>query len=329
MVFLCSAARRLLTGPLYARPELNTRLTTFAWLTALLTLLMWLLITFVAERTIPTMLLAYFGLPQLWLLPTVPLLLVCLWKRDRWAIWGSFSALAITCSLLGWEVPGQPRATPSFRIMTYNIARGAGGAEALATTILAQRPDVLCLQEINGLQPELFSALRQRLPGYTLVQSREVAIFSKFPVLAQRDEALPGTTRRLLSAELNVRGHTLSVLNAHFSTVLLRGSWQQARTNRAAQASAVLRQAQDTPGTFLACGDFNTPPHGLIYARLSKAFANAFEEAGLGFGYSYPSNLPAVRINHVWLRGAQAVRAFTPDSRASDHRPLVVDVTLP
>jgi vancomycin resistance protein VanJ len=323
-----SFERGLIRQP-YAPLKLNTRLSTFAWLTALLMVLVWLLTTFVAERSVPTMLLTYFGLPQLWLVLTVPLLLLCLRKRDRRAICGSFSAFALACSLLGFELPGQTKATPSFRLMTYNIARGAGGAEALAKVVKLQAPDVLCLQETNGLQPEMFAELVQRLPGYSLVRSREIVILSRFPVLSEQNQVLPNTTRRLLSARLNVNSQPVTILNVHFTTVLLRQDWTKARDDRNIQLNTVLRQVQTTPGPFLACGDFNTPPRGLIYAQLSQAFTNAFQDAGLGFGYSFPSGSPVVRIDHLWLRGARAVRAFVPDSRASDHRPLVVDVALP
>ncbi len=307
------------------------RLTAFAWGVALLTALVWAATTFVAERSVPTLLLTYFVLPQVWVLLALGTLLVCVWRRSGPAIVGSGTALLLSLSLLGYELPqaSRPEGAASFRLMTYNVARGGQGtASALAATIRAQRPDVVCLQEINGLKPGLFGDLLHGMPGYTAVRSREVALLSRFPVLGQQDTALPDTTRRLLSATLDLEGRRVTVLNAHFTTVLLRGGWGEARDRRAAQTAAVLRVARNTPGPFVACGDFNTPARGLVYARLRQTLANAFQDAGTGFGYTFPSAFPAVRIDHVWLRGAWAVRASVPRSQASDHLPLVVDVAF-
>jgi vancomycin resistance protein VanJ len=312
------------------------RLTTLAWAAAVLALLLWLSTTLIAERSVPTLLLTYFFLPQFWLPPAVLLLLVSAYRRNRWAALGSLLALAVDLSLLGWQGHGARSGQADFRLMTYNIARGGAGerpagqgaAAALAGTILAERPDMICLQEINGLQPELFSELTARLPGYVAVRSREVAILTRFPLLVSHETVLPGTERTLLSAALNVHGKRVTVLDAHFTTVLLRGGWAGARDRREAQMQAVLKEAQQTAGPFIACGDFNTPAHGQVYAALKQGFGNAFEEAGSGFGFTFPARFPLVRIDHVWLRGAHAAAARVPASRASDHRPLVVDVAL-
>ena len=230
--------------------------------------------------------------------------------------------------LLGWEVPTSGSSPPTFRLMTYNLARGAGGVAALAGTIAQLHPDVVCLQETNGLRPGLMRDLERHLPGYVAARSREVAILSRFPMTHIQDQALPDTTRRLLSATLNVRGRSVTLLNLHFTTVLLRGGWRGARERRDAQLRAVLHEAHVARGTLIACGDFNTPPRGHVHAALDATFDNAFEAAGTGFGYTFPARMPLVRIDHVWLRDARAAAAFVPDARASDHRPLVVDLTL-
>ena len=284
----------------------------------------------------------YRNLYQFWLPPAVLLLAVSVWRRAGRAVLGSLLMVAVNVWLLGWHgAAGQAEAvqsgTSGLRLMTYNVARGGAGeraagqsaAEALAAALLAQHPDVICLQEINGLRPTLFPDLLRRLPGYTAVPSREVAILTRFPVLERQETALPGTGRRLLSAALKVQGVRVTVLNAHFTTIPLRGGWTAARDARDAQLRALLGAAQTTPGPLLACGDFNTPAHGRVYGELKRHFANAFEQAGSGFGYTFPASFPLVRIDHVWLRGAHATRGAVPESRASDHRPLVVDVSVP
>ncbi|WP_425147058.1 endonuclease/exonuclease/phosphatase family protein [Deinococcus sp.] len=294
-----------------------------AWLFSAWLLGVYLLEATVAERTVPTLLLIYFVLPQCWLLPAVPLLAWSAWRRDRPALLASGAALG----LLGFQLPYTSKVSPTLRLMTYNIARGEGGAAAIAATVSAQRPDVVCLQETNTLEAGLMDDLLARLPDYTALRVREVAILTRFPVLTHHRTALPGTSRELLSAVLDVRGRPLSVLNAHFTTIPLRGGWRAARSSRAVQLQSLLQAAQALPASLAICGDFNTPPRGEVYAALKQRFGNAFEQAGTGFGYTFPAGFPLVWIDHVWLRGAAAVRAVVPSSRASDHRPLAVDLS--
>jgi len=285
---------------------------------------------FAPEQSVPALLLTYFVVPQMWLLLTVPLLLFSVWQRNPCAMVSSAGAFALSIGMLGWQLPNTAAHTsPTLRVMTYNIARGAGGADALAATIRAQRPDVLCLQETNTLKAGVLDDLLHSLPGYQMRRSREVMILTRFPVLASREDPLPTTSRRLLSAELSVRGTRLTVLNAHFTTIPLRGGWLEARNSRRQQLAAFPRVAHAAPGALVACGDFNTPARGQVYAELGQNLRNAFDTAGTGFGYTFPSNAPLVRIDHLWLREVRAVSAFVPDSRASDHRPLVADMTLP
>jgi len=279
---------------------------TVTWGFVLLLLLVHLAVTIVAERSVPTLLLAYFFPPQIWTLCAFLLLLLSLNARVGAAVGGSLVALCLAVLLLGWTVPHSMTGPSSFRLMTYNLARGAGGTAGLADTIRRQQPDVVCLQEVNGLRGSVVAALRQQLPEYSVVQAREVAILYRLPLLERQETPIPGTTRSLLSASFRTRDGWVTVLNAHFTTVPLRTGWAQAVESRTRQEQLLVSRAQGIPGPLVACGDFNTPPRGLVYAELKRHFRNAFEQAGSGLGLTFPAALPVARIDHVWLRQAEA-----------------------
>ncbi len=304
-------------------------LVAISWGLVLLLLLVHLSVTLIAEQTVPTLLLTYFFPPQIWFFCAALHLLFSLNARQRAAITGSLVSLVLAVLLLGWAAPGPTTCRSSFRLMTYNLARGAGGASGLADTIRQQRPDVVCLQEINGLQPSMFPNLLQQLPGYAVVQTREVALLSRLPIRDHQETPIPGTSRSLLSVSLRTKDGQVTVLNAHFTTIPLNGGWAPAVESRKQQEHLLLSRAQDIPGALVACGDFNTPPRGLVYAELEQHFTNAFEQAGNGPGWTFPAAVPLAKIDHVWMRQAEAVRAYVPVSRASDHRPLVVEIHLP
>ncbi len=299
------------------------------WGFVVLMLLVHLAVSVIAEQRVPTLLLTYFFPPQVWALCSFLLLLFSLHARRRAAVIGSLLALVLAVLSLGWAIPRHMASGPSFRLMTYNLARGAGGASGLADTIRQEQPDVVCLQEINGLQRSMFPALLKQLPEYSVLQTREVALLSRLPARASQETPIPGTTRSLLSASFQTKDGSVTVLNAHFTTIPLRGGWAQAVESRKAQEQLLVSRAQGVPGALVACGDFNTPSRGLVYAALKRHFTNAFEQAGSGPGWTFPAAVPLARIDHVWLRQAEAVRAYVPVSRASDHLPLVVEIHLP
>ncbi len=78
----------------------------------------------------------------------------------------------------------------------------------------------------------------------------------------------------------------------------------------------------------LLCGDFNTPPRGLFYRTIARNWNDAFAQSGWGLGQSYPSKMPLLRIDYVWLRGLRSTHAHVANAGESDHRPLVCDVAV-
>lgn len=280
-----------------------------------------------AERTAPTLVLAYYVLPPVWVGASLLVLLTVALGRRRRALPGALAALVLSLLMLDLQLPKAVDGDADLRLVTYNVARGGRGSEVdLAAALRDADADVACLQETNGLKPGFLTRLAARLPGYAVVPGGEVAVLTRLPVLKARVHPLPDTTRRLLEVRLDANGRPLTVVDAHFTTVLLRGDLARTRDRRESQLDALLDLAARTPDPFVACGDFNTHRAGLVYARLRGALGNAYEEAGSGFGATFPAAFPLVRIDHVWLRGARAVRARVGEGRASDHLPLAVDL---
>ncbi len=302
-----------------------------AWGLAAVIALAWWVQSFAPERNAYTLTLTYFALPQVWLAPALLVLALSLWRRDRWALIGSGVSLALSLVLLSpaWSWLRRADGAP-LRLLTYNVASLRGDPAEIARTVRAANPDVVCLQEVNRVSVDVLGTLSPLLPGYQVVPSREVAILTRLPAQNVRDLYLPVTDRRFVVANFSWRGQPFTLLNAHFTTVE-RGSRQKMeRTaeDRRVTLGRLLELAGESAGPFIACGDFNTPTRGAVYAGLKQHFANAFEEAGRGFGYTFPAKFPLVRIDHVWLRGARALNARVLNVRGSDHRPLLVDLEL-
>ena len=305
-----------------------------AWGLAAVIALAWWVQAYLPERDAYTLALTYFALPQGWLALALVVLAVSLWRGGRWAVLGSFVALALAFVLLGgvWSSPPrQAGGGAALRLLTYNVEGGRGDLGEVARTLRALKPDVMCLQEVYRTHMDVLGTLAPLLPDYQLLPSREVAILTRLKAHDVRDLALPVTDRRFVVAELTWHGQPFTLLNAHFTTVETKGgagTIQRTAEDRRVTLGRLLDIAGETSGPFIACGDFNTPTRGAVYAGLESHFANAFEQAGRGFGYTYPNTFPLVRIDHVWLRGARALSARVLNVKGSDHRPLLVDLEL-
>ena len=334
----------------------STRSLWTAGLNAALLAVLWLFESRVGEAFWLSGLLCY--LPQHWvLLPTLLLLALALRKRS----WKAAGAYALTLGLathvfLGLQIPAastwSQAKTPGrtrLRVMSYNIVGGLGGIERVAATIREQKPDIICLQEavvIAEGQADPVGPLLRALPGYNAARAGEVCLFSRFPVLAQRQVPFPnGASRFVLDTVLDVRGVPIRVLVVHPYTITFRdpersfpARIQRSLRVRNAQVNTLLRAIDEPPSTWkpawhqapvLVAGDFNTPPRGRIYNAMHARLGDSWREAGWGFGKTFSATLPVVRIDYVWhSEHWTARRAFVPNSRASDHRPIVVDLEM-
>lgn len=283
------------------------------------------------EASLPTALLAYAP-PILLMWPAGLLLLAALWRPQRAAL-----PLALLACLAALAYGGlslhPPQPASGLRLLSYNVARGGLGSPAqLAAEIRAADPDVVALQEVNGLRdpatgPGFLVELASQLPGYRLVRAREVATFSRLPMTASRAIGLPNN-RALLEVRLHWQGRQVRVVNVHLGTIsfsgVLNGRFARTAALRATALNTLMSLAEAEPGPLVLVGDFNTPPRGPEYQRLNRHAPDAFEQSGLGFGWSFPARAPLWRIDHLFSRDLTAQRAELRPAGGSDHRALLV-----
>ncbi len=82
----------------------------------------------------------------------------------------------------------------------------------------------------------------------------------------------------------------------------------------------------------ILCGDFNDVPASRVCRRLSETFDDAWTLAGQGDGFTIPSDKPRKRIDYIWISRNHSLlplKAWVPQSEASDHRPVVVELKCP
>jgi vancomycin resistance protein VanJ len=269
---------------------------------------------------------------------SLPTLLLLFWAFRKRAVLGTAASLIVLAGFLitfmGFNIPKSNSASsrPTLRFVTYNLHQDN---RAIATLKRLQ-PDVAVLQEsrdVNGLLNEL----RAALPNCSIQHENELTTISRFPIRDTQIYRLPKNRRPLLKVTLDVNGRAVRVVNMHYTTLDFQGlASRNTNTQDRINKNALVRLGMtkillelDQKAPLLIGGDFNTTPRGAMYSSLRHQYQNAFEQVGWGFGFTYNSRLPVIRIDHVWFNSSlRATQAFAVNDQASDHRPFVTDLEL-
>jgi endonuclease/exonuclease/phosphatase (EEP) superfamily protein YafD len=269
-------------------------------------------------------------------------------RRSRrpalWAVQGA-TALLVLGPLMGLALPfgslfhSTPQG-PHVRVLSLNRGMGELDYEGLRRLIERERPDVFCLQEPHH-DPrllDLFSrdwhwnraetiATRHHIVGDIPTPVGDPGQYRLEPVRVWRTEVrLPD-------------GHHCIVASVHMPTIrpgfVLLGQGNVGGLKRSiewrwSQTRTVGDLLSASPGLpVVAAGDFNMPSDSPMMGVLKKRFSVGFDQAGWGYGYTRPTMVPWVGIDHVL-----ATREWTfTDYRVgpnvgSDHLPVIAETVL-
>jgi vancomycin resistance protein VanJ len=273
------------------------------------------------------------------------LLLAALAFRRR-ALWPAVPALLIAAGpFAGFSVPSErlgsdPPAGTGLRVLTCNMHFAKTDQRPLDQLVVETRPDVVAIQEWrDSAQSEVLVGdgwHAHRVPGLFLA--------SRYPIRrADRlGESSTGEQGSVMRYELDTPAGGLTVFNLHFATprkglgALLSFEQQglnEIRANselRLRQSEFVAAQAGQVTGPVVLLGDFNTPLESAIFRRVWSDYANAFSEAGWGWGYTFRARRTAVRIDHVLVGGGgQPTKCWVGPDVGSPHRPVLADLAWP
>lgn len=172
------------------------------------------------------------------------------------------------------------------------------------------------------LAADPWSPLRRRVKDAVLVRP-------PWRIVGHRQHRFAGGPwlypRGALVAELERRDARLCAISMHL------GLHPRERLVHA-RALAALVESVDDP--IVAGGDLNERPDGRAVGFLSKRFRDAWLLGGDAEGETFPADQPTARIDYLFVsEGIVVERVLVPpgpDAReASDHRPLVAELTLP
>jgi endonuclease/exonuclease/phosphatase family metal-dependent hydrolase len=248
-----------------------------------------------------------------------------------------------------------PEPVVALRVMTYNVHRCVGidrllSPERIAQVIASCHPDIVALQELDvkrarsghvdqaeviardlGMDVHFFPAMR------VMEELYGDAILSRWPARLVKADALPGFTRLprieprgALWSTVTIEGSEIQIINTHLG-LLGRERVLQARELLGASWLA----SPDCRDPVVLLGDFNATPRSRAYRLLTTQLRDAQRTPAVRRpAMTFPTRLPALRLDHVFVSRSVDVTSAstirTPLARlASDHLPLVVDITVP
>ncbi|MDY0166850.1 MAG: endonuclease/exonuclease/phosphatase family protein [Thermoguttaceae bacterium] len=282
-------------------------------------------------------------------IPLVALVPLALAVRPRWLWPLGLSAVVVLWPIMGLRLPWRTLADPlhaDLRVMTYNIDQCRVDEQSFAELLEVLQPDLVAVQECPWWA-------RWRVPDHWHVErAGELLVISAHPIVdVEVSRSQPSQWRGsyvnglycvvetpvgrigFANVHLETPRHGLSaVLDRDRLVDLEQADYADARIQaRRLDSEAMARWLASFPEPKIIAGDFNMPVESTIYREFWQGYENAFNRAGLGFGYSKQTAIRnrvyGTRIDHILTDAHwRAIRSHLGPDLGSDHLPLVADV---
>lgn len=234
----------------------------------------------------------------------------------------------------------------TLRVMTYNIHVGVGmdkklDLQRIADVLNAQHPDLVGLQEVDrGVKrtegkDEIAELGKLTAMNYAFAHNLDyqggqygVAILSRFPIKQidhrKYENRREAERRGMLRVEVELSGRIINFVTTHLDYQFADG--------RVFETEQLLKFLASVKGPLIVVGDFNDEPSGDAYKLMLTGFQDAWLSAkAKETGLSYPADKPAKRIDYVFTRQSDRIRArqaWVVNTLASDHLPVVTDLEI-
>jgi endonuclease/exonuclease/phosphatase family metal-dependent hydrolase len=237
-------------------------------------------------------------------------------------------------------------AKKTLRVMSYNIHVGVGmdkklDLQRIADVINHEHPDLVGLQEVDrGVKrtegkDEIAELASMTHMNFAFAPNLDyqggkygVGILSRLPLKStvhkMFENKREAERRGMLKVEVAVDGKPITFVTTHLD--------YQFEDGRLFETEQLLKFLEDVKGPLIVVADLNDVPEGSAYKLMRTLFDDAWiVSRAKGDGFSYPADKPSKRIDHVFYRPANRVRAkkaWVVETLASDHVPVVAEIEI-
>lgn len=213
-------------------------------------------------------------------------------------------------------------------VVSYNMMTRNADMRSAAQVVGHFDADILFLQEVND-PAFLFGELKEHFPAQPVYFARDdnlkLMIVSRFPFIEMSSEG------KIQQAAVRTPDGPLFLRNLHAIKAI--GSDKEQLKTIGQLADDVSSLSWPT----IVAGDFNMTAENDGYKMLRTWLRNAHEEAGSGFGFTFPTPnrsmgafFPFVRIDHIFVSRHFDVLWSAVDGNfgGSDHYPITAKLCL-
>lgn len=220
--------------------------------------------------------------------------------------------------------------------------------------------DVLCIQEFfhsSQAVEELAVDSIVHLGDYSFFYANpsfdekyqgmvSAAIFSRLPVVGSGRVDLSGSLYDGCWSDVVAKADTVRVVNFQLRSMSIRPLWvhrldlvgnlvfnllnihdrlRAGWTARRKEMDEIDAFLTASPHPVIVCADINALPYSTTYQRLKRRYANSFETAGSGFGFTYHHFPWLIRIDNQFFDARLRATWFHTrrDLHISDHYPIM------
>ena len=234
----------------------------------------------------------------------------------------------------------------TLRVMTYNIHVGVGvdkklDLQRIADVINKEKPDLVGLQEVDrGVKrtegkDEIAELAAMTKMEFAFAPNLDyqggkygVAILSRLPIKStvhrMFENKREAERRGMLEIVIELDGKRVNFVTTHLD--------YQFEDGRLFETEQLLKFLEGTKGPLIVVADLNDTPDGSAYQLMRTIFGDAWiASKANGDGFSYPADKPVKRIDHIFYRTSDRVRAkkaWVVETLASDHIPVVAELEI-
>ncbi|MEV5610700.1 endonuclease/exonuclease/phosphatase family protein [Streptomyces sp. NPDC052225] len=276
----------------------------------------------------------------------VPVLLVAaLCRRSAVAVVALLLPVVAWLSLFGGLFTTSSQTGGDLTVVSHNVGAENPDPTGTAHDLAASGADVLALEEMTPKAVVTYEkALATAYPHHAVLGT--VGVWSKLPLsrtepldasvlqgmfgpLGERQpvDASSDSIRAIRTTVTTDKG-PVAVYVAHLGSVRInpREGLSTGQRNAAAEALAKTVAEEKNERVVLA-GDLNGTMDDRAFDSLTAELDSVQDEAGKGFGFTWPAAFPMVRIDQILVRGVRADSAWLLPATGSDHRPVAATIS--
>lgn len=248
------------------------------------------------------------------------------------------------------------------KILSYNVGRFSSGKgdfgsnlKGISQLVKEENPDIITFQEYRTSDT---LDIKRNFPNYPFVQQRFFhfskgkqfvgnIILSKYPIISSGKIPFTNTTNLATYSDIDIGGKVTRIYNLHLESnsisltsmiKKINGTYEEfsnevsnvhqkvkkSNNRRSEQVKMVIEHIEKCPFASIVCGDFNDTPMSYSFRKLYDGRKDTFKERGNGFGATYATLWPLLRIDYILTPERYTITDHkTRRVRYSDHYPIM------